>query len=381
VSEALEDLRQVCDEIIKRVPRRHVAEAGRANEVPQKLWDAWAETGLLGIGLPEEYGGIGGDLTDLVHVIDWQASAGLNLQSAIPNFMSRIPVVKYGTDEQRKSILPATATGESRFSFAITESDAGSNTFKIKTTALKQDDGTYKLSGSKYYITGFLESEYCLVVARTTPYNPDNRTEGISVFLVRPDAPGISASPMDIGIHKAEKQYSILFENVVLPADSLLGPDGQGLGVMFDCLNPERMIVAAINIGSADYVLKKASAYASERAPFDVPIGSYQAVQHPLAIAKANTEAARCYLRKTAEAFDRGEKVGIESSTTKYLASTAVSQATNASANVYGGGFADMDTDIIGFFLQAKLSELGPVNNSIVLSQIAQKMLGLPKGY
>ncbi|MFC7504912.1 acyl-CoA dehydrogenase family protein [Nocardioides sp. CPCC 206347] len=381
MSEALEDIRQVCDDIIKRVDRRHVADAGRANEVPQKLWDAWAETGLLGLGLPEEYGGIGGDLTDLVHAIDWQASAGLNLQSAVPNFMSRIPIVKYGTDDQRNTILPATATGESRFSFAITEADAGSNTFKIRTTALKQDDGTYRLSGSKYYITGFLEAEWCLVVARTTPYDPDNRTEGISLFLVRPDSPGISASPMDIGIHKAEKQYSISFEDVELPAESLLGPDGDGLKVLFDCLNPERMIVAAINIGSADYVLKKAAEHASTRAPFDVPIGTYQSVQHPLAAAKAHTEAARAYLYKTAAAFDRGEKVGIESSTTKYLASMAVSQATNASANVYGGGFADMETDIIGFFLQAKLSELGPVNNNIVLSQIATQSLGLPKSY
>lgn len=381
MSEALEEIRQVCDDIIKRVDRRHVADAGVANEVPQKLWDAWVESGLLGVGLPEEYGGIGGDLSDLVHAIDWQASAGLNLQSAIPNFMSRIPLVKYGTDEQRNTILPATATGESRFSFAITEADAGSNTFKIRTTAIKQEDGSYRLSGSKVFITGFVESEWCLVVARTTPYDPENRSEGISVFLVRPDSPGISASPMHIGIHKAEKQYSILFEDVILPADSLLGPDGQGLNVLFDCLNPERLIVAATNIGSADYVLKKASEYASTRAPFDVPIGSYQAVQHPLAAAKAHTEAARCYLYQTAEAFDRGEQVGIQASTTKYLASMAVSQATNAAANVYGGGFADMETDIIGFFLQAKLSELGPVNNSIVLSQIAQKMLGLPKGY
>jgi alkylation response protein AidB-like acyl-CoA dehydrogenase len=381
VSEALEDIRQICDEIIKRVDRRHVADAGRANEVPEKLWNAWAETGLLGIGLPEEYGGIGGDLTDLLHAIDWQASAGLNLQSAIPNFMSRIPVVKYGTEEQRNAILPATATGESRFSFAITEADAGTNTFKIRTTAIKQADGSYKLSGSKIYITGFLESEWCLVVARTSPYDPENRTEGISVFLVRPDSAGIAATPMDIGIHKAEKQYAIQFDDVVLPPDSLLGPDGAGLKVMFHCLNPERLIVAATNIGSADYVLKKAAEYASIRAPFDVPIGSYQAVQHPLAAAKASTEAARSYLYQTAAAFDRGENIGINSSMTKYLASTAVSQATNASANVYGGSFADMETDIIGFFLQAKLSELGPVNNSIVLSQIAQKLLGLPKGY
>ena len=267
MSEALEDVRQICDDIIRRIDRKHVADAGRVNEVPQKLWDAWVGTGLLGLGLPEEYGGIGGDLTDLVHAIDWQASAGLILQSAIPNFMSRIPVVKYGTEEQRNTILPATATGESRFAFAITEADAGSNTFKIRTTALKQDDGTYRLSGSKYFITGFMESDWCLVVARTTPYDPENRTEGISVFLVRPDSPGISASPMDIGIHKAEKQYSVLFEDVVLPADSMLGPDGEGLKVLFDGLNPERMIVAATNIGSADYVLKKASEYASHPSP------------------------------------------------------------------------------------------------------------------
>ncbi|XAS74139.1 acyl-CoA dehydrogenase family protein [Micrococcaceae bacterium Sec5.1] len=381
MSEIHEDIRQICNGIIKRVDRKHVAEAGRANEVPQKLWDAWADTGLLGIGLPEEYGGIGGDLTDLLHAIDWQASEGLNLQAATPNFMSRIPVVKYGTDEQRNAILPATATGESRFSFAITEADAGSNTFKIRTMATKQDDGSYRLNGTKYFITGFMESDWCLVVARTSPYDPERRTEGISVFLMRPDSPGVSATLMDIGIHKAEKQYSIVFDDVTLPADSMLGPDGQGLSVLFDCLNPERMIVAATNLGSADYVLKKASEYASVRAPFDVPIATYQGVHHPLAAAKANTEAARSYLFQTAAAFDRGESVGIQASTTKYLASTAVSQATNAAANVYGGSFADMDTDIIAFFLQAKLSELGPVNNSIVLSQIAQKMLGMPKGY
>jgi acyl-CoA dehydrogenase len=381
VSEALEDIRQLCDDIIRRVPRKHVADAGRANEVPEKLWQAWAESGLMGIGLPEEYGGIGGDLSDLIHAIDWQAQAGLNLQTATPNFMSRIPIVKHGTDEQRKQILPDTADGSSRFSFAITEADAGSNTFKIKTTAIRQPDGTYRLNGTKYYITGFLESAWCLVVARTSPYDPERRTEGISVFLVQPSAEGVSASPMDIGIHKAEKQYSILFNDVHLPADSMLGPDGGGLQVLFDCLNPERMIVAATNIGSADYVLKKASEYANQRAPFDVPIGSYQAVQHPLAAAKAQVEAARAYMYNTVDAIDRGERIGIEASMTKYLASTAISQATNAAANVYGGGFADMETDIIGFYLQAKLSELGPVNNNIVLSQIATKSLGLPRGY
>lgn len=381
MSDALQAVLEICDDIAKRVDRRHVAEAGRKNENPQQLWDAWASTGLLGLGLPEEYGGIGGDLTDLVHVIDRQAQSGLTLPSAVPNFMSRIPFVRYGTEEQKQRLLPQTATGEGRFAFAITEADAGTNTFKIRTTALRQEDGTYRVNGSKIYITGFLEASYALVVARTEPYDDADRAKGISVFLVDPHGPGIAATQMDIGIHKAETQYLVSFEDAVLPADSMLGGEGEGLKVLFECLNPERMIVAAGNIGSADYVLRKASEYAGQRAPFDVPIGSYQAVQHPLAAAKVHTEAARAFLYKTAERFDRGESVGTECGMVKYLASTAISKATDASANVYGGGFADMDTDIIGFYLQAKLSELGPVNNNILLSQIANKVLHLPRGY
>ncbi|RYG85636.1 MAG: acyl-CoA dehydrogenase, partial [Alphaproteobacteria bacterium] len=183
------------------------------------------------------------------------------------------------------------------------------------------------------------------------------------------------------GIHKAELQYRVAFDNVTVPAESILGEEGAGIRVLFDSLNPERLVVAAANVGSADYVLKKAVEYANVRAPFDTPIGSYQSVQHPLAIAKVNIEAARSLMYKAAAQFDAGENAAETTSMTKYLASIAFRQATDAAANVYGGAFTDMEQDILGFFLQAKLTELGPINNNIILSQIASKVLGLPRGY
>jgi alkylation response protein AidB-like acyl-CoA dehydrogenase len=381
VSENKDVIGQICADIAKRVDRAYMAEQGRKREPATRLWDLWVETGLLGIALPEEYGGIGGDMTDLAYAIDLLGQQGLFLGNVVPNFMSRIPLAKYGTDAQKKSILPATVSGDAAFSFAITEPDAGTNTFKIRTTAIKQDDGSYLLNGTKHFITGFTDSTHCLVIARTQPYDEANRTQGITVFLLDPHAEGVSSTLMDIGIHLPEKNWVVNFDNVRLPADSVLGEEGSGLGVMFDCLNPERMMVTAANVGQADYVLNKAAEYARVRAPFDVPIGSYQSVQHPMAIAKVNIEAARALLYKATAIFDEGAEVGLDANMAKYLSSTAYVQATNAAAMAYGGGFADLEQDIIPFFLQAKLNEVAPVNNNIVLSHIAQNALKLPKSY
>ena len=199
--------------------------------------------------------------------------------------------------------------------------------------------------------------------------------------MIDPHAQGVSATQMDIGIHLAERNYVVSFDDVRLSADSMLGTDGRGLAVMFDCLNPERMMVTAANVGQAEYVLNRAVEYANTRAPFDTPIGAYQSVQHPLAIAKVNIEAARALLYKATAHFDDGGEAGLDANMAKYLSSIAYSQATNAAAAVFGGGFADMGQDIIPFFLQAKLNEVAPVNNNIVLSHIAQNALNLPKSY
>ena len=381
MSDNIDAIRQICADIAKRIDRSYMAEQGRKVEPADKLMDLWVETGLLGIALPEEYGGIGGDMTDLAFAIDELAQQGLFLGNVVPNFMSRIPLIKHGTAEQKKELLPATADGKAVFSFAITEPDAGTNTFKIRTTAIKQDDGSYVLNGTKHFITGFLDSTHCLVVARTEPYDEAKRTKGITLFLLDPHADGVTATQMDIGVQLAERNYVVSFDNVRIPAGSVLGEEGHGLGVMFDCLNPERLMVTAANVGQADYVLRKAADHARQRAPFDTPIGAYQSVQHPMAIAKVNIEAARALLYKATQLFSEGGEVGLDANMAKYLSSRSYVEATNAAAMAFGGSFADMEQDIIPFFLQAKLNEVAPVNNNIVLSHIAQNALKLPKSY
>lgn len=381
MSENAEAIREICDSIIRRVDRAYVAECGKRNELPQKLWDMWAESGLLSIGLPEEYGGSGGNLSDIVLAMDLLHTEALLLPLAVPNFMSRGPLLKFASEEQKRRYLPPTATGEEFFSFGITEPDAGTNTFKIKTTAIRQPDGTFLLNGGKTYQTAFVESAHCLLVARTQPYDPADRTKGISLFILDTKLPGISATQMDIGMYLPEKNYTTYFDNVVLPADALVGEEGRGLNILFDSLNSERLLVAAMNVGQADYCINRAAEYAKTRAPFDTPIGAYQSIQHPLARAKTYNESARSMMYLAAEKHDRGENIGVEANMVKILTSESFKMAAEIAMTTFGGAGVDVSQDILPFYIAAQNNIVAPVNNQIVLSFIAEKVLGLPKSY
>lgn len=381
MSDNADAIREICDSIIRRVDRSYVADCGKRNELPTKLWQMWAETGLLSIGLPEEYGGSGGHLSDIVLAMDLLHQHGLLLPLAVPNFMSREPLLRHATEEQKRRYLPPTATGEAFFSFGITEPDAGTNTFKIKTTAIRQPDGTFLLNGGKTYQTAFIESAHCLLVARTEPYDSANRTKGISLFIVDTKLPGISATPMEIGMYLPEKNYQTYFDNVVLPADALVGQEGRGLAILFDSLNPERLLVAAMNVGQADYCINRAAEYAKTRAPFDAPIGSYQSIQHPLARAKTYVEAARTMMYLAAEKHDAGHNIGVEANMVKILSSEAFKMAAEIAMTTFGGAGVDVTQDILPFYIAAQNNTVAPVNNQVVLSFIAEKVLGLPRSY
>lgn len=381
MTERSEAIREICDTIVKRVDRAYLAECGRKNELPEKLWQLWIETGLLSIGLPEEYGGSGGTLSDIVLALDLLHREALLLPLAVPNFMSREPLLRHASEEQKRRYLPPTATGEEFFSFGITEPDSGTNTFKIKTTAIRQPDGTFLLNGQKTFQTAFVESAHCLLVARTSPYDPNDRKKGISLFIVDTKLPGISATKMDIGMYLPEKNYQTYFDNVVLPADALVGEEGRGLNILFDSLNPERLLVAAMNVGQADYVLKRAVDYAKERAPFDTPIGAYQSIQHPMARAKTYIEAGRTMMYLAAEKHDRGEPIGLEANMVKIITSEAFKMAAEIAMTAFGGSGVDVSQDILPFYVAAQNNLVAPVNNQIVLSFIAEKALGLPKSY
>jgi len=381
MSDAQQAIRDICDSIIKRVDRAYVAGCGKKGEFPEKLWRLWADTGLLAMGLPEEYGGAGGQVSDIVLALDLLHQAGLMLPLAVPNYMSRSPILKHGTEAQKRKYLPPTATGEAFFSFGITEPDSGTNTFKIKTTARRRDDGAYVINGQKAYMTAFKESAHTLLVARTSPYDPKDRKSGISLFIVDTKSPGISSSVMEIAMYLPEKNYMVYYDDVVVPAENRLGAEGQGLEALFDSLNPERLFVAAMNVGQADHVLNKAVEYAKIRAPFDTPIGAYQSIQHPMALAKTHIEAARTMLYLAAERYDSGGKIGLEANMVKILSSEAIRDAANIAMTTFGGAGVDLASDILPFFLAAKNAEVAPVNNQIILSYIAERALGLPKSY
>lgn len=381
MSKNADAIREICDTIIRRVDRSYVADCGKRNEFPEKLWKMWAESGLLSVALPEEYGGSGGALSDIVLALDILNQHALLLPIAVTNFMSRAPLLRFGSEEQRQRYLPPTATGESFFSFGITEADAGTNTFKIKTTAIRQSDGTFLLNGGKTYQTAFVESDHCLLVARTQPYDPAQRTKGISLFIVDTKLAGISATQMDIGMYLPEKNYQTFFDNVVLQPDTLLGEEGMGLKILFESLNSERLLVAAMNVGQADYCIKRASEYAKIRAPFDTPIGAYQAIQHPLARAKTYVEGARTMMYKACESHERGENIGIEANMVKILSSEAFKMAAEIAMTCFGGAGVDVSQDILPFYIAAQNRQVTPVNNQIVLSYIAEKVLGLPRSY
>lgn len=381
MNDSMRAVAEICDVIKKKVSRAEVLEAAKKRERPEKLWRLWADTGLLSIGLPEEYGGTGGHMSEVVLAHDMLHSAGLFLPLTIPNYMVRFPLLKHGTEEQRRKYLPPTATGESFFAFAITEADSGTNTFKIRTSARRQPNGDYLLSGQKIYITGWDQAGHALVVARTSPRDPANRTAGLTLFIVDTKSKGVSTSQMDIAVYMPERNFIVNFDDVVVPAENVLGQEGRGIECMFDCLNPERLLASGMNVGLAEFMLNKGVEYAKIRAPFDVPIGSYQSVAHPLAIAKTRIDAARLMLYEAAAKYDRGEKIGLQANMVKWLCSDALTAAANIAANVHGGMFADLSTDLIPIYLKAKTSEIAPINNSIILSMIAQQGLGLPKSY
>jgi alkylation response protein AidB-like acyl-CoA dehydrogenase len=381
MSDSMQAIRDICSAITKQVDRAYVAEHGRHGEVPTRLWELWAETGLLGLGIPEEYGGSGGGLTEVCYATDLLHRAGLEMPHGTPNHMSRTTIARNGTAEQKARYLPPTVTGERCFAFAITEPDAGTNTFKIRTNARRRSDGSYVLNGQKHFVTNFSGSDHALVVVRTAPPSADDRTSGLSLLIVDTKYPGISATPMDIGIYLPDRQYVVNFDDVVVPTDNIVGEPGKGLHALFDSVNPERLLTSGKSLGLADFVLERAADYARTRAPFDTPIGAYQSIQHPMALAKCRIEAARALLYNATRKFDEGGNTGLEANMAKFLSADAFKAAADIAMTTFGGAGMDMQQDVLPFYLRAKLAEVAPLTNNVVLGFIAQQGLHLPKSY
>jgi alkylation response protein AidB-like acyl-CoA dehydrogenase len=356
---------------------------------PEELWQGFADVGLLGCLVPEEYGGNGAGLLALTvgfeEITANAFSPGLMLVTA----MDSACLLKNGSPELKEKFLPGIADGSLKFCFAITEPDAGTNTFRLKTMA-KRDGDDYVLNGQKTFISGVDVADYMLVVARTTSAEEleaqgKPKSQGISLFVVDTKSEGLEKTPLNIGLSEELTQFHLFFDNMRVPADHLVGQEGNGVFAMFNSLNPERILAAAICAGMAEYALKKAVTYAKDRKVFkDTPIGAYQSIAHPLAEVKINLEAVKLMTYRAAWAFDQGmnpAEVGTYANMAKFLGAELAIKAVDAALETHGGvGFVE-DTGLIQLWNGARLFKTAPVSREMLLNYVSEWNLGLPKSY
>jgi acyl-CoA dehydrogenase len=361
--------------VTARFDRRYWLDCTTKQEFPRELWEALTKADLLGVGVPERYGGVGGGIAEAVALMEGLGRAGMPCYSYVLLNICRELILRHGSEEQREEHLPSSVRGERTFAFAITEPDAGTNTFAITTTARPHGDH-WLVRGQKTFISAADTADVMIVTCRTPESN--DRREGFALVLVDPSDPRIEKQPLNIAVPSPERQFSIFFDDV---RGTVIGDAREAFRYLWTVLNPERLLSAATQVGIGDHVLARAVDYAKHRAPFGTAIGQYQAIQHRLAHAYATLESARLMTRTAAQTFDRTGGAGAESNVAKLLASEASVEACEIALQVHGGSGFDADTDIITLWPLARLSKVAPVNNEMILSYLGEHILGLPKSY
>lgn len=352
-----------------------------ANEYVTELWDEAGKLGYLGVNLPEEYGGGGQGMYELAIVEEELARAGTALLMMVvsPAICGTV-ISKFGTDEQKGRWLPGLADGSSIFAFAITESDAGSNSHRITTTARK-DGGDWLISGSKTFISGVDVADNILVVTRT-----ENATTGQLkpvLFIMPADSPGLERTQIPMDIVSPDNQFMLFFDDVRLPADALLGDENAALDQLFAGLNPERIMASSLALGTARYALDRATKYAAERSVWGVPIGAHQGLAHPLAQIHIEIELARLMTQKAAVLYDAGDHFGAgeAANMAKYAAGEASVRAVDQAVQTHGGNGLATEYGVGSLIAASRLGRIAPVSREMILNFVAQHSLGLPKSY
>ncbi|MCU1664184.1 MAG: hypothetical protein QOI36_5887 [Pseudonocardiales bacterium] len=348
-----------------------------------ELWADAAAAGYLGVAVPAEYGGGGAGMVELSIVAEEVAAAGCPLLLIVvsPAIAASV-IARSGTTEQKERWLPRFADGSAKMSFAITEPDAGSNSHRITTTAHRDPDGGgWRLRGTKYYISGVDETDATLVVARLE--DAASGTLRPAMFIVPTDTPGMSYQPIDMVIHSPEKQFTIYFDDALVPDDALVGGEEAGLAALFAGLNPERITVAAYTNGLARYALRKGVDYAKDRTVWQSPIGSHQAIAHPLAKAHVEVELARLATTRAAWLYDQGDQAaaGEAANIAKYAAAEAAINAVDAAVQAHGGNGMSVEYGVGTLIGAVRAARIAPVSREMILNYVAQHSLGLPRSY
>jgi alkylation response protein AidB-like acyl-CoA dehydrogenase len=366
----------------KRYGHEYFVRKAKSGEHSNELWDEAAKLGYLGVSVPESHGGGGGGITELAIVCEEFAAAGCPLLLLVvsPAIVSTI-VAKHGTPAQRDRYLPGFADGTLKVCFAITEPDAGSNFHKLATVA-RRDGDDYLITGRKVYISGVDECSHMLVVARM-PASDGARLRP-ALFIVPTDAPGVERTKLEMEIVSPENQFLLFFDDVRVPASALIGEDAEaGLPALFAGLNPERITVAAMAVGSGRYALDRAARYTKTRTIWGRPIGAHQGVAHPLAHAHIQVELARLMVAKAAALYDAGRdlEAGVTANMAKYAASEASAHAVDTAIQAHGGHGMTTESGVATLLGSSRAGRIAPVSREMILNFVSQHVLGQEKSY
>lgn len=384
-----ESVRGICDNFDHEYWREH----SRQGEYPHEFVDELATDGWLGALIPEEYGGKGLGTPETVVMMEEIAASGAGFggaQTVHGGIYNSPPLVENASEQRRETLLPKIASGEvSIQAFGLTEPDAGSDSPSMETFAEREGD-EYVISGDKMWISRVDVSDYMLLVARTSPKSEvEKRTRGISTFLVDVADAESQGRLQKESIEKSAStfvnSYHLSFEGLRVPAENLIGEEGKGFYQVLDGLNEERLVIAAELIGMAELALAKGADYAAEREVFGQPVGANQSIQHPLASAHAEVQAAR---QLTYEAAERSaaddlprESLGARANSAKYLAAEAAFTAADAAVQAHGGKGIAVEYDVERYLREARLSRLVPIAQQLALNYIGERELGLPRSY
>ncbi len=353
-------------------------------EFPHEFYRAIAEGGWLGIAMPPEHGGAGLGITEAAIMMRTISESGAGMSGASSvhmNIFGLQPVVVFGTEEQKTRMLPPLIRGEEKACFAVTEPDAGLNTTQIKTRA-ERVGGGYRITGQKIWISTAQVADRALILARTdSAETSGSKTSGLSLFYTALDRNRVEIREIrKLGRHAVDSNM-LFFDGMEVPAQDLIGQEGNGFKQILHGLNPERVLIAAEAVGLGHAALHKACQYARERIVFDRPIGQYQAIQHPLARCWMNLEAAWLMVMRAAQLYDAGADCGAEANTAKYLAAEAAYAACETAILSHGGMGYSAEFHVERYLRESWIPRIAPVSAQMIMNFISEKVLSLPRSY
>ena len=381
--ERYDELRRSVREVCDGFPDAYWRGLDAKREYPEEFVQAMSEKRFLAALIPEEYGGLGMNLTRASIILEEINRSGGNAQPAHAQVYTMGTLLRHGSEDQKQEYLPKIAGGGLRLqAFGVTEPEAGTDTTRLTTTAAR-DGGDYVINGRKIYISRVQHSDYMILLARTTPLDRVRRkSEGLSAFIFDlRDAigNGLTVKPRRVMINNETNE--LVFEDLRIPADALIGEEGRGLRYILDGMNAERILISAECIGNGRWFVDKATQRAKEREVFGRPIGQNQGIQFPLARAHVNVEAADLMRFRAAEMFERGEPCGAEANMALLLAADAAWEAANATMQTFGGYGFDAEYDVERKFRETRLFQVAPISTNLILSYVAEHVLGLPRSF